>query len=460
VIEKNSTSKLATKYDPGYAKSAIPIATSKNITSSTILLDPTLEYAVKVVSRLGTIVSVNVPDNTTPPGPQGEDGDPGLACWDLDGDGIFDYVFFPPGDPADEDTDDNNAADAYDCLGNTPGPAGPPGQDGDPGANRILDDDLLNKPGIFLTMPSPFGNSPNNQNGLWGMTIANPTDLTMQVNKVVLNVMSPRTDPSDTMFKASPSDNCGPNPVSIRPNPNTNAVWKCITSNTIIWVNTTASGAIIPPRSAMDFFTSVTPGELQGGDDLDGFPIMVTVNTSMGQFGKTGYMSSMRNTNGPIVNLYLSDTMGSIATANMFGNIVMAPLAEQDVYINLAEFETTNTNYIKSGAQVVVNVPKNFTISTSPATIIADSPGFTNAVFYNNTGTDSVQLVADTNVIIGNSGAQAKTLKFTIRAPDATVDKLFIMYTLARGTAEPNLAGGLDADIGPLAEIVIKVDAP
>ena len=167
VIEKNTVDKLATPYDVGYANSAVPIATSKNITSSTISLDPSFDYAVKVVSRLGTVVSVDVPDTTTPPGPQGDDGDPGapgLNCWDLNGNGVFDYTPSPPGDASDEDTDDDNSPTAYDCLGNTPGPQGPPGEDGedgedgDSGVVRVIEDDLFAKPGLFLTFPSPCGN--------------------------------------------------------------------------------------------------------------------------------------------------------------------------------------------------------------------------------------------------------------------------------------------------------------
>src|SRR3970040_427536 len=41
------------------------------------------------------------------PGDLGEPGDPGLACWDLDGDGI--------GDPG-EDLNDDGLWDAEDCL--------------------------------------------------------------------------------------------------------------------------------------------------------------------------------------------------------------------------------------------------------------------------------------------------------------------------------------------------------
>jgi hypothetical protein len=478
VIEKNTLDKLATQYDVGYGSSAVPIATSKNITSNTITLDPAFDYSVKVVSRLGTIVSVDVPDNTTPPGPQGEQGPAGLHCWDTDEDGIFDYIPGPSsGPPAEEDVNDNDLAGIEDCAG---GPAGPPGPPGDPGASLVLNDDLLNKPGIFLTFPSPFGNSPDNKNALWGAMIANPTDQIMEISKIVFTVSSPRASSADQIFAVGGSsppsgDNCGPNPTSILPNPNTNAIWRCVTENQLVWIDTTTSGAQIPPRSAKSFFTSISPGSLQSAGDVEGFLIVASVSTNMGQFGKTGYVAAFRNTEGVIANVYLSDMIGSVATDHMFGDFTISPLGTKDVYINLADFETqssggaspVSTNWIKSGAKVIVNVPRNFTVTTSPATILSDSPGFSSVVFVNDTSNDSVQIQGTTNVDIGNlpvsggeSPAEARTLKFTIRAPDQTKDKLYVMYTLAKGNYSPDLAVGVDADIGPVAEILIKVDVP
>jgi hypothetical protein len=55
-------------------------------------------------------------------GAPGADGDPGLSCWDLDGDGEAD---------PDEDINDDGVWDALDCQGAD----GEPGEPGQPGAN-------------------------------------------------------------------------------------------------------------------------------------------------------------------------------------------------------------------------------------------------------------------------------------------------------------------------------------
>src|SRR3990172_6865585 len=47
----------------------IPVGITKDITREVIDLVPAIDYTVKIVSRLGTIVTVDVPDNTIPPGP-------------------------------------------------------------------------------------------------------------------------------------------------------------------------------------------------------------------------------------------------------------------------------------------------------------------------------------------------------------------------------------------------------
>jgi hypothetical protein len=73
-----------------------------------------------------TIYGPKAGNDTTWPGPfslVGTNGANGLACWDLDGDGVFD-------DPA-EDVVDDNVATAADC-------AGPQGTAGTPGSNAAV----------------------------------------------------------------------------------------------------------------------------------------------------------------------------------------------------------------------------------------------------------------------------------------------------------------------------------
>lgn len=90
-----------------------------------------------------------------PAGDPGQDGAPGLRCWDLDGDGV--------GDPG-EDANDDGMFDTRDCQGSDGGvgPAGPagnsglPGQDGADGPeffDVFIDD-------FFTVVGGPYGDLP------------------------------------------------------------------------------------------------------------------------------------------------------------------------------------------------------------------------------------------------------------------------------------------------------------
>lgn len=97
-------------------------------------------------------------------GDQGEDGQDGLNCWDLDGDGELSEA---------EDVDGDGLATAYDCRG----PSGEPGEAGEPGSDGEDGDDGVGLPGpVGAVGPQgppgaspppvdddgpPFGNGPN-----------------------------------------------------------------------------------------------------------------------------------------------------------------------------------------------------------------------------------------------------------------------------------------------------------
>ncbi|HXV38882.1 MAG TPA: hypothetical protein VD699_04855, partial [Nitrosopumilaceae archaeon] len=115
------------------------------------------------------------------------------------------------------------------------------------------------------------------------------------------------------------------------------------------------------------------------------------------------------------------------------------------------------TNYIKSQSQLVINLPINFTLAESDATIQANSPAFSNVKHINNTNNKTVQLVADLNVDVGVTVPEGKTLKFNVNAPTVASDRLYVMFVLARGTYIPELVGPENAYLGPVSEILIEV---
>ncbi|MGH9910196.1 MAG: hypothetical protein ACRD32_06110, partial [Nitrososphaerales archaeon] len=125
----------------------VPVATSKDITSDLIPVN-SLDldgYTIKVVSRLGTIVTVDFPQIGGTQGPPGANGAAGQACWDLNNNGVGDQsedVYPPPSG--------DGIWNALDCQGQSGGPQG------NPGINCWdTDGDGVNDPSEDIA--SPFG---------------------------------------------------------------------------------------------------------------------------------------------------------------------------------------------------------------------------------------------------------------------------------------------------------------
>ena len=62
----------------------------------------------------------------------------------------------------------------------------------------ILNDELLGRPQLFLTIPSSQGDS--DQKALWGVNIANPIDAPMEVTKLSMTVFAPGAQNNDKIF--------------------------------------------------------------------------------------------------------------------------------------------------------------------------------------------------------------------------------------------------------------------
>jgi len=506
VVEKEDDYE-ATRYDLNsipplnFEDVVIPIGTTKDLTRDDIPLDPAIDYTVKVVSRLGTVVTADVPDTTIPPGPP---GDQGLSCWDLDEDGVEDITSPPPipPDPLDEDTNDDGFVDVYDCLGATPGPQGqacwdlnnngsgdpilsPPvngittedrdgdgtidvfdciGQQGSPGEEIIIELGFINKPELFMVFPSPFGDTGGSANdvddvALWEAVVANPTDADMYVSKVVIVVNSPKSSTTDKIFQEAAGQYCTPTKISPA-----SGTFSCSSENQLFWKKTSGtSGVLIPERSAVTFSATVNPGVMQC-PDLEAFNVAMTVFTSKGQFGKTGYISSARCDEAPNANLYLTDTTDTnlaILDNHMFGNKIVTTEIEEDYYISLADLnDDSNTNYINTDTKVTINVPPDFTVTHFDD---LTQTGWKN-ILSDTINDGSTVLTAELENNLGQvSAREAKVLHFkathlsTSKIPPAPIiaAKLYVFIVTADGDSTPG-----PFQVGPLAEIVVKVNPP
>lgn len=430
----------ATPYNQGsspplmFQDLVVPISTSKDITSNSIEIDVNRLYSIKVVSKLGTIVTADVPD-TCPGCQQGEEG---LQCWDLNNNGVGDDPISPPivinGVTYNtEDTDGDGFFTAIDCRGQ-------------PGASETiaLDQGLLNKPEIFMIFPSPFGadnNNPGNHKGAWGVTVANPAEIPMVVNKIVITGLPTQTQSGETVFPQSGSYQS----------------W-FFKGNQIYWYG---SPVTIPARSAQTFLVSVSPSSTIPSDQ-SGLPVFANVQTSFGQFGKTSYLSSVikpTSTNrAPIVNVYRSDDPGSINSIQ--GTWVLNGGGTYTTYITLAENSTaTTSSYIKSTngvTHLIINVPKKFTVVSATSNDFTIPP-----IVPNSDG--STQIIGTLiNPIGDSSGVAARSITLTVTAPNLAAEnppitnpKLFVMYILADG--EASYESTKTWEIGPIDEVVIKV---
>jgi len=311
----------------------------------------------------------------------------------------------------------------------------------------ILTQDLLSRPEIFLTFPSPMGDGVTTADkGLWGANIVNPTAQDMVVNKVVISLISPRGVINDIMFAASGgSDQC--NPVeTVAP---TSDDWSCPEHNQLVWEGAPVT---IPPFSTFPFNARVNADRLsQNGDTLSSVIVHGNVYTTVGQFGKAGYGSSFDNISigQSIPNVYLSKVVDSVNSNDMLSNktgIVSGSLTTFNVV--LSDLETNTSHKIDDSSRLIINIPKGWIVNE----LSIDGHG---------DFTTNYQIFADTSSqIIGNLNADLPsggvTITFDATAPTVTNAQMYVMYLLAEGHTD-NGTPADDFAIGPLQEAVLQV---
>lgn len=300
----------------------------------------------------------------------------------------------------------------------------------------ILTQTLLSKPEIFMILPSPFGDS--SQKGVWGVNVVNPTSQPIYVSKVVINAITPRAQSLDQIFD---TNTCAP--VTIAPTTNS---WSCPAGNQLVWKDT-INPQRIEPKSVFPFLAQVTPGSLAGSqDNLETVVIQTNVFTTLGQFGKAGYGSAMKNTGASMPNVYLSKVPGSMSTTNLITNMTQIKAGSTVTFnATIADFDTGSTNVISSGSRLIVNIPKGW----SNVNIISYT-GFSAPTYLSFADTSSQIMGVLNGDVTGGSGI-ARTIQFTAQAPPIPDTQMYVMYVLADGDVNNSFP------IGPLAEVVLQV---
>ena len=314
----------------------------------------------------------------------------------------------------------------------------------------VLTQDLLSRPEIFLTFPSPMGDgSTTSDKGLWGANIVNPTGNDMVVNKVVITLLSPRSNDNDQMFTVSGgSDLC--NPVeTVSP---TSDDWSCPEHNQLMW---DGPAVTIPPYSMHPFNSRVNADKLDSPEDsLSSVIVHANVYTTVGQFGKAGYGSSFDNTADKIAipNVYLSTELQSVDSNHMLSNVTGVTSGSVVKFnATLANLESDTDNKIDSSSRIIINVPKGWVVNEPSITGNGD---FTTS--YQSFSDTSSQILGMLNADLGPGGV---TVSFDATAPTVTDPQMYVMYILAEGHTD-NGTPADDFAIGPLQEALLQVVPP
>ncbi len=308
---------------------------------------------------------------------------------------------------------------------------------GGAGEEIVIKDELFGKPAVFMLVPNTFGTNENE--GLWGITVGNPTDAPMDVSKVSITALYATANSNQEIFTTLDDT------TNIQPQPND--YWSIPNDNQLIWYDPGGYVQTIPPRSAFSFLATADPGKVTTGTGLDSVVIHASVFTTLGAFGEASWNTSMKKNTDAIVNVYLYEdidppTAPFTDTSKMQSSrLGIASGSTERFHIALAERGGVN---ILPGAQVVINVPKQWTGVGN----IADT-GFTGTPTVTPFPDGSHQIVGTLTNALNNDAVR---ISFDATAPTVLCDKMYVMHVLANGKTTGNFP------IGPLAEIVLQVN--
>jgi hypothetical protein len=307
---------------------------------------------------------------------------------------------------------------------------------GGSGEEIVIKDELFGKPAVFMLVPNTFGT--NEAEGLWGVTVGNPTDALMKVTKVSITALYATANTNQEIFTA------GDDHTNIQPQPND--FWSIPNDNQLIWYDPAGYVQPIPGRSAFTFLVSADPGKVSSGTGLDSVVVHAAVFTTLGAFGEASWNTSMKKNTDAIVNVYLYEDAAPITytdTTKMQASRMGIPSSSsQTFHIILAERGGVN---VLPGAQLIINIPQDWTVIEPSIT----DDGFDGTPAWNPFPDGSSQIVGILSSALNND---AKRISFDAVAPKVACDKMYVMHVLANGKTVGNFP------IGPLAEIVLQVN--
>ena len=317
---------------------------------------------------------------------------------------------------------------------------------------------LLQTPEINMVVPFPFGEtgSNNDQRGIWGVIIANPTDQPIDVSRIVISSISPA---ARTGFIQS---TCGSFDIPIPPT--VDGEWSCPVDNILQWVNL-ASPETVAAHSATPFLVRIDTGAQTGTDDDPAIAITASVFSTFGQSARAGLITGIeQGSNGPIVNVYLSDpSKGSGGLATDTGAIIgLANNIEsgkvgQMFNVTLADFANPAgaNDGINDGTLLVINIPAGFRNvaihASSDSNLVREDCNGAFGPTITDYPDGSTQITSCVDADRGVNSADYDTLVFTTDVPFVSSTAVYVFTILATG----DTTGGFP--IGSIAESPVVV---
>jgi len=312
----------------------------------------------------------------------------------------------------------------------------------------IIRDDVYGKPHLYMMFPNPLGDDVTDR-GIWGVMVVNPTDADIYVSKVLIAVTSAVATTSDLIFIAGchTEENPPGFPVTIPP---TTDKWTCPENNQLVWKDI-SNPQLIKARSVFPFLVKIAGGSLSGSiPDAINIVIHPIVFSTLGQYGKAGYGTTMHVEDVAIPNVYLSRTAGSTSDSNIMGELRNIAMGSTITLNAVIADMTTNSYKINAGTKLIINIPAGWTLDSIESHVGFDFP-VGNQTFPNGasqiTGTLSNDIDGDDD---------AKTIVFKVTAPVFEKAKLYVMRILADGTATGS-GGTSDFTVGPISETVLQI---
>jgi hypothetical protein len=384
----------------------------------------------------------------TPPSVNLERGESVMFSWDYQVDGVSgDDIVFSANAIGDrwgvDDVSSNVVSDSI--LLREAG-------EGGGGGEIVISNELFGKPQIFMILPNALGDEDSEviDRPIWGVNVANPTDQPMYVTKVVIVAISPRATATDDIFVANCDGITSSNPekpVTIYPTPDR---WTCPESNQLMWRDT-IDPQLVAPRSVFPFLVGVGAGNMGGTlSDAQNILIQPIVFTTLGQYGKAGYGSTMHVADVALPNVFLARDVRSVNSADIMGELRGIPEGTTVKFNATLADMSSNIDYgILADTDLIINIPKEWTFNS-----VIDYNGFDTPVVV--TYPDGSAQITGNLISSIDDHSEAKTIQFTATAPFVPKAKMYVMHILANGLASGSGGAGTFT-VGPISESVLQV---